>query len=93
MHAIRLHLKDRLGKSAGLRLLRAMPVAGPFIRSLEPPGTSPGEIREAGGRLSEALAGTVADDLRRHATRARGFAYLLAGILLAVPVLFMLFPR
>jgi hypothetical protein len=93
LHALRLHLKDRLGKSASLRLLRVLPVAGTLIRSLETLGTSEGEIRETTGRLSEALAGSVADDLRRHGPRARNFAVLLAGILLSIPVLLVLFRR
>lgn len=91
LHAFRLHLKDKFGKSATLRLLRAFPVAGNLVRSLETLGTSGGEIRGTRGRLSEALAGTVADDLRRHGNRARNLAFLLAGVLLAVPVLLALF--
>ncbi len=91
--ALRLHLKDKLGKSASLRLLRALPVAGNLVRSIETLGAGEGEIRGTGGRLSDALAGTVADDLRRHGIRARHFAFLLAGVLLAVPVLILLLRR
>ncbi len=91
IHYLRLHLKERLGNSASLRLLRALPVAGTLVRSLETLGTTGGEVREARGRLSEALAANVADDLRRQGTRARNFAFLLAGVLLAVPVLLSFF--
>ena len=93
LHALRLHLKNKLGASASFRLLRALPVAGNLVRSLETLGTSAGEMHGTRGRLSEAIAGTVADDLRRHGNRARNFGFLLAGTLLAVPVLLVLYRR
>lgn len=91
MHTLRLQLKAKLSTSAGLRLLRALPVAGSLVRSLETLGTTGGEIRDARLQFSETLAGTVVDDLRRQGKRARIFALLLSAILLAVPILLALF--
>lgn len=93
LHAFRLHLKDKLGKSAGLRLLRVLPVAGNLVRSLETLGTTDGEIRVARGRLAETLAATVVDDLHRQGVRTRNLAFLVSGILIAAPLLIVLFRR
>ena len=91
MHTFRLQLKAKLSTSAGLRLLRALPVAGSLIRSLETLGTTGGEIRDARRTLSETLAGTIVDDLRRKGKRTRNFALILSAILFAVPILLALF--
>jgi len=93
MHAFRLELKARLGSSAGLRLLRALPVAGTAIRSLETLGTGPGEIRDVRAHLAETLVGIVMDDLRRQGNRTRNAAYAIGAILFLVPVLLFVFRR
>ncbi len=90
MHTFRLQLKAKLSTSVGLRLLRVLPVSGSLVRSLETLGTSGEEIRNGRVQISETLAGTVVDDLRRQGNRARNFAFLLSAVLLAVPVLLAL---
>lgn len=91
MHELRLTLKARLGSSAGLRLLRALPAAGAVIRSIETLGTETGEIRDARTYLSETVVGTVIDDLRRQGNRTRNVAYAIGAVLTLVPVLLFFF--
>ena len=93
LHAFRLHLKAKLSTSTGLRFLRALPIAGSLVRSLVKLDTTGKEIHDARGHLSEVLAGTVVDDLRRQGKRARNFAFLLSAGLLSVPVLLALLRR
>lgn len=84
LHTFRLHLKAKLSTSTGLRFLRALPIAGSLVRSLETLGTTGREIHDARGHLSEVLAGTIVDDLRRQGKRA-----MALPLLVRLPQLFL----
>lgn len=90
-HALKLRLSRNLAEMPALGILRLFPFVGSLLRTLEAQGPPRGGATDIQAHLLDALVGSVTDDLRSQANRAKRFAAILAAGFFSVPVLLLLF--